>query len=489
MSKKKSDTPYKKGDILTTDIIDMGINGEGIGKVEGYTLFIKDAVIGDRVRVSIMKPERNYAYAHLDEVIVPSKDRVTPVCPVARACGGCQLQALSYPAQLKFKQEKVRNALIRIGGFSEDHIDSILKPIMGMDETLPTRYRNKAQFPAGRDKEGRIITGFYAGHSHNIIPVDDCMISAPEYSGIVKAIEGHMRNYDISPYDEAHGTGLVRHILIRKGFKTGEIMVCLILNRGESRDGNYLTSQNELIEKLRETGNVTSVSVNLNRANTNVIMGDVTHTIWGEDVIHDSIEVVGRSITYRISPRSFYQVNPAQTDRLYSKAMEYASLTGNETVWDLYCGTGTISLFLATAAAKVYGVEIIPEAIEDAKHNAEDNGIDNATFLVGKAEDIIIRSSDSGIDNEDNGRIVMNERPDVVVVDPPRKGCDPALIETITESSPERIVYVSCDPATLARDLKIMCEAGYELKEATPCDLFPHTVHCECAVLLQKQES
>ncbi len=479
---------YNKGDVLTVNLTDMGINGEGIGKVEGYTLFVKDAVAGDKAKVSIMKAKKSYAYAHLDEVLVPSPDRVNPVCPVAKACGGCQLQALSYKAQLLLKQSKVRNDLIRIGGFSEEQVDRVLKPIIGMDDECPARYRGKAQFPVGRDRDGRIVTGFYAGHSHNIVPVDDCMIGAPEYADIVKIISDHMKYYDISPYDEATGTGLVRHILIRKGYKTGEIMVCLIINRGDSANSNFITSQDVLIEKLRAIKNMTSVSVNLNRANTNVIMGDITRTIWGSDMIHDVIEPVDpegdqKGIIYGISPKSFYQVNPVQTDRLYSLALKYAALTGNETVWDLYCGIGTISLFLARHSGNVYGVEIVPEAIEDAKRNAEDNGLDNVTFFAGKAEDITIS------DQEDNspGRIFIKDRPDVIVVDPPRKGCDSALIETMLKTAPERIVYVSCDPATLARDLRIICDGGYELKEATPCDLFPHTVHCEVACEIIKK--
>jgi len=483
---------YNKGDVLTVEITDMGINGEGIGKVEGYTLFVKDAVAGDKVRVSIMKAKKGYAYAHLDEVLVPSPDRVAPVCPVAKACGGCQLQALSYKAQLTLKQNKVRNDLIRIGGFEEGYVDSILKPIIGMDGDCPARYRGKAQFPVGRNREGRVVTGFYAGHSHNIVPVEDCVIGAEEYADIIKIISDHMKNYDIAPYDESTGTGLVRHILIRKGYKTGEIMVCLVLNRGDGTNGIFITSQDVLIEKLRATGNVTSVSVNLNRANTNVIMGDVTKTIWGSDMIHDIIEPTGtagddKGIIYGISPKSFYQVNPVQTDRLYSLALKYAALTGKETVWDLYCGIGTISLFLARHSGHVYGVEIVPEAIEDAKRNAADNGIDNVTFFAGKAEDIMISDPDDQSDAEP-GRIHIKDRPDVIVVDPPRKGCDAALIETMLKAAPGRIVYVSCDPATLARDLKTICDGGYELKEATPCDLFPHTVHCEVACEIVRRD-
>lgn len=476
---------YNKNDSVTVRITDIGNNGEGIGKIEGYTLFIKDAVIGDTVKVSIMKAKKNYAYAHLDEIISPSDKRIEPMCPKAKACGGCQLQALKYGEQLKYKTDKVKNDLIRIGGFDAKLIDSVMEPIIGMDDAFPVRYRGKAQFPVGRDREGNIVTGFYAGHSHSIIPIDDCVIGAKEYAKITGIIRDHMKHYDIAPYDENSGTGLVRHILIRKGYKTGELMVCLVLNRGKSSNGIYLTGQDELIKELGKINNMTSVSVNLNTHNTNVIMGDETYTIWGSDVIHDVIETVDadeRAITYSISPLSFYQVNPKQTDRLYSKVLQYAGLTGKETVWDLYCGTGTISLFLAGSAAHVYGVEIVPDAIKDAIRNAKDNGIDNVSFYVGKAEDIYLDGSDTASE----GGILLSDRPDVIVVDPPRKGCDQVLINTMLSAAPGKIVYVSCDPATLSRDLKLLCDGGYELKAVTPTDMFPHCVHIENCCLLTR---
>lgn len=486
--------PYNKGDILTIDITDMGIGGEGIGKMDGYTLFVKDAVIGDKVKVSIMKAKKNYAYAHLDEVLIPSADRITPPCPKAKACGGCSLQALAYPAQLKHKQDKVRNDLIRIGGFDADYIDGILKDIVGMDN--PIRYRGKAQFPVGRDRDGNVITGFYASHSHNIIPIDDCIIGAAEYAGIMQIIKDHMKRFDIAPYDEASCTGLIRHVLIRKGYATGQIMVCLILNRGKASDKAgakpmYLTGQDELIGKLTRITGMTSVSVNLNTDRTNVIIGDVTVTIWGEDKISDVITPDDSDgITYAISPKSFYQVNPVQTDKLYSLALKYAHLTGKEIVWDLYCGIGTISLFLSGKAGHVYGVEIIPEAVKDAKANAVSNGIANATFYTGKAEDI--KLSDDRNVSKDHGELsedaeIVLPRPDVIVIDPPRKGCDEVLIDTILKAKPLRIVYVSCDPATLSRDLKLLTAGGYKLDEVTPVDMFPHSIHCECAVALHRE--
>ena len=359
-----------------------------------------------------------------------------------------------------------------------------------MDSEFPARYRGKAQFPVGKDKEGKTITGFYAGHSHNIIPIDDCVIGAEEYSRITDIIKGHMDHYGIEPYDEESGDGLIRHILIRKGFKTGEIMVCLVVNMANGRDGKYLTGQDELTEKFAAVKNMTSVSVNFNTGRNNVIMGDVTRTIFGSDVIHDTIEA-GQdqaAITYAISPRSFYQVNPSQTDRLYSLVLEYAHLTGHENVWDLYCGTGTISLFLAGRAGHVYGVEIVPEAAEDARVNASSNGIENVTFLTGRAEDIVISGVNSGSGIKPSDPIRIDDKPDVIVVDPPRKGLDRSLTDTILNIRPERLVYVSCDPATLSRDLKILCEDGYDLTKATPVDMFPHSIHCEVVCELIRRD-
>ena len=511
----------------------MGINGEGIGKTEGYTLFVKDAVIGDRVRVSIMKAKKGYAYAHLDKVLVPSPDRVTPPCPKAKACGGCQLQAMSYDAQLRYKESKVRNDLIRIGGFAPEYIDAVLKPIVGMntdDSFTPVRYRGKTQFPVGRDKDGHIVTGFYAGHSHNIIPIDDCIIGAKEYSDITQIMRDHMRKYDIAPYDEASGTGLVRHILLRKGYATGELMTCLVLNRGKSSDGIYLTGQDELISALTTIENMTSVSVNLNRDRSNVIMGDKTVTIWGKDTIRDvitlcsveklydsshtqeteaqnciseEISIGSDSMRYNISPKSFYQVNPIQTNKLYAIAVEYAGLTGSEIVWDLYCGIGTISLFMARRAGHVYGVEIVPEAVEDAKKNALDNGMDNVSFYTGRAEDIVITDNYQHISEQtEQSAILQREnaydapgiehiylpQPDTIVIDPPRKGCDPVLIDTILNAMPSRIVYVSCNPATLSRDLRTICDGGYDISAITPTDMFPHSVHVETVCLLGRRK-
>ena len=451
----------KKDDVIEVKIEDMGVDGEGIGKADGITLFIKDAVIGDVVQAKIMKMKKSYGYARLLEVLTPSPYRVEPKCPVSRPCGGCQLQALSYDKQLEFKENKVRNNLKRIGGFT----DIPMEPIAGMKE--PYHYRNKAQFPIGRDKDGKLTAGFYAARTHSLIPVDECYLGAKINEPILGKILQIMEQEHIEPYDEKTHTGLVRHILIRFGFTTKEIMVCFILN------GKKLPKQEKFIAALTEIPGMTSISVNRNEKDTNVIMGEKTITIWGSDYITDYIG----DIKYQISPQSFYQVNPAQTKVLYEKALEYAGLTGTETVWDLYCGIGTISLFLAQKAKKVFGVEIVPQAIADAKKNAALNDITNVDFFVGKAEEVY----PSYVSEHKE-----EAKAEVIVVDPPRKGCEESLLSTIVSMAPERIVYVSCDSATLARDLKYLCGHGYELKRVQAVDQFCQTGHCETVVLLSK---
>ncbi len=451
----------KKDDVIEVKIEDMGVDGEGIGKADGITLFIKDAVIGDVVQAKIMKMKKSYGYARLLEVLTPSPYRVEPKCPVSRPCGGCQLQALSYDKQLEFKENKVRNNLKRIGGFT----DIPMEPIAGMKE--PYHYRNKAQFPIGKDKDGKLTAGFYAARTHSLIPVDECYLGAKINEPILGKILQIMEQEHIEPYDEKTHTGLVRHILIRFGFTTKEIMVCFILN------GKKLPKQEKFIAALTEIPGMTSISVNRNEKDTNVIMGEKTITIWGSDYITDYIG----DIKYQISPQSFYQVNPAQTKVLYEKALEYAGLTGTETVWDLYCGIGTISLFLAQKAKKVFGVEIVPQAIADAKKNAALNDITNVDFFVGKAEEVY----PSYVSEHKE-----EAKAEVIVVDPPRKGCEESLLSTIVSMAPERIVYVSCDSATLARDLKYLCGHGYELKRVQAVDQFCQTGHCETVVLLSK---
>lgn len=480
----------KKNDIFDLEITDMGVDGEGIGHYDGMTFFVKDALIGDMIRARATKLKKNYGYARVEEVLTPSTFRVEPKCPHHRRCGGCQIQALSYEKQLEFKQEKVRGNLIRIGGFSTEEIDAKMLPIVGMES--PFRYRNKAQFPVGYDKEGNLVTGFYAARTHSIIPVEDCLLGVEENAPILDAIKSWMLANGVSAYNEETGKGLLRHVLIRFGFTTKEIMVCLIIN------GHKLPAQEDLISRLSEMEGMTSISINSNTKNTNVILGDVTECIWGQayitDYIHlretndsvvgteDEFELGDVAVAYRISPQSFYQVNPVQTEKLYSTALDYAGLTGEEYVWDLYCGIGTISLFLAQKAKKVYGVEIVPQAIEDAKNNAKLNGIENAEFFVGKAEEVLPEF----YENLKEGDAMLT--PDVIVVDPPRKGCDTACLDTMLKMQPKRIVYVSCDSATLARDLRILCDGGYEVKKVRAFDQFAHTGHVETVCLLSRKQ-
>ena len=543
----------KKNDIFELEITDMGTDGEGIGHYDGMTFFVKDALIGDVITARVTKLKKNYGYARVEEIKTPSTFRIEPKCALHKRCGGCQIQALSYEKQLEFKNDKVRNNLMRIGGFSEDELSAKMAPPVGIDD--PYRYRNKAQFPVGRDKDGNIITGFYASRSHNIIPVDDCMLGVPVNKEILDIIKAWMNEYGIEPYDEVSRTGLVRHVLIRYGFTSKQIMVCLVINgdgldskrRGENvnvscvasgkitdkrdRDRASCNKANDskasdnkpcgskasdsrynatdtLCERLSKIDGMTSISYNINKENTNVILGKKTVCIWGRSYIEDTIHLLsypdftpqGTGITYQISPQSFYQVNPKQTEKLYSTALEFAGLTGKESVWDLYCGIGTISLFLSQRAKKVYGVEIVPQAIDDAKNNAKINGITNAEFFVGKAEKVLpefyadakknITKGSEAIKPEVSAAKYTDEAdmltPDVIVVDPPRKGCDEKCLDTMLKMEPQRIVYVSCDSATLARDLKILCEEKYELVKWQAFDQFSHTGHVETVCLLSK---
>lgn len=527
------------------EIVDMGTDGEGIGRKEGYTLFVKDALVGDVIRAKVIKTKKRFGYARLLEVLMPSPWRVEPVCPCARQCGGCQLQHCSYEKQLEWKEKKVADCITRIGGipvvpsgmvrnalgegerhsergaekqpekgaleWAESHLrergsgDNVsehvsvplqMEPILRMDE--PFRYRNKAQYPVGYDREGRLVAGFYAGRTHAIIPNTDCAIQHPCNQWILEVILDFMEEYQIPAYREDRHIGLVRHILIRVGKHTGDVMVCLVIN------GEALPHQEELVKRIlccpinrTEAGDVKlrdrelagehsgdngtscrikSICLNINTEQTNRILGDTVRVLYGQSYIEDTIG----EIRYQISPLSFYQVNPEQTVKLYETALEYADLKGGEIVWDLYCGIGTISLFLAQKAAKVCGVEIVPQAIEDARRNAELNGIINTEFFVGAAEDVVPEQY------EKSGGAL---RADVVTIDPPRKGCDERLLETVVQMQPGKIVYVSCDPATLARDLKYLCGHGYELKRVRACDMFGGSAHVECVCLLHRTDS
>lgn len=493
----------EKNEIFRVRIEDMSDTGEGIGKTDGFTWFVKDAVIGDLVEAKVMKVKKSYGFARLMKVLKPSPHRVTPPCPVASSCGGCQLQAMSYEEQLRFKERKVLNNLRRIGGLD---CREIWEPIIGMED--PWHYRNKALFPIGRNKEGKIITGFFAGRTHSIIENTDCLLGAPENARILACIRNYMEEYGVAPYEEKTHTGLVRHVLIRKGFRTGQILVCLVINGAvkELRSAEILVERllglfdegrglgkgrgfgeergfdegrgfnegkegghKETVEDREGRPRIVTVACSINRKQTNVILGTEIVNLYGTGSIVDFIG----SIQYQISPLSFYQVNPRQTERLYEMALEYAGLTGEETVWDLYCGIGTISLFLAQRAKRVCGVEIIPQAIEDARRNAEQNGIKNVGFFTGKAEEVLPEQYEKN-----------HIQADVIVVDPPRKGCDPMCLETMIKMAPERIVYVSCDSATLARDLRYLTENGYEVRRGRCCDMFGGTVHVETCVLL-----
>ena len=455
----------RKNDEFILEIEDMGVNGEGIGHVDGLALFVKDALIGDTVRVKVMKMQKNYGFARLLEVIAPSADRIAPLCPVARSCGGCQIQEMNYPAQLKFKAKKVKENLERIGklDFNAENAPEFYDCI-GMD--VPWNYRNKAQFPIGRNKEGKIIAGFYAGRTHSIIECEDCAIGIKENKDILHMVIAHMEKWKIEPYREEDHKGLVRHVLIRKGFTTGEIMVCLILN------GKKFPGLSELVDNLKKIDGMTSISINVNTEQTNRILGSEVIPVYQEVYITDYIG----DVKFRISPLSFYQVNPVQTRKLYGTALDYAELTGEGNVFDLYCGVGTISLFLAKKAKHVIGVEIVGQAIEDAKVNAQINHIENAQFYCGAAEEVIPDLYRQGV------------TADVVVVDPPRKGCDEKLLDTIVNVAPEKVVYVSCDSATLARDLKYLNEHGYVVRKVQPVDMFPMGVHVETVVLLSHKK-
>ena len=456
----KQRSMLQKNEMIEVTISDYTQDGLGVGKYDAMAVFVKDTVIGDRVRALITKSKPNYAYARAVEILTASPDRVMPPCPVAGPCGGCQLQMMQYEAQLRYKENKVRSCLMRIGHFAEDEI--VCEPIIGMED--PWHYRNKAQYPVGIAKTGELIAGFYAGRTHSIIPHTDCLIGSEGNGQILSVILAHMKAYGIKAYDETTGKGLVRHIMIRTA-GDGRCMVCLVLN------GRKIPHLAGLTAALSGLPGMHSIVINVNTDRSNVILGDETRTVWGQDYLEDCIG----SVRFQISARSFFQVNRAQAGKLYETALSYAGLTGTQTVWDLYCGIGTISLFLAQKAGKVYGVEVIPEAIEDARRNAALNGLTNVEFIVGRAEAVLPQKYRE-----------EHIAADVIVVDPPRKGCDEAVLSTIVSIAPERVVYVSCDPATLARDLRFLCDHGYKLEKIRPCDMFGHTVHVETVVLMSR---
>lgn len=461
----------EKNQLVSVRIADISQNGEGIGHVcagadEGFTVFVKDTVPGDLADVRIIKLKKNYAYGRLMRVTEPSEDRVPESCPEARRCGGCQLQAMSREAQLRMKTEKVRNDLERIGHF--DDVSSMMKEILASGHTY--RYRNKAMYPVAEDRNGEPVAGFYAGRTHQVISCTDCLLEPETNADILRIILGWMKKHHVPVYDETTRRGLVRHILIRQGFATGEILVCLVIN------GNGIPAAGDLISKLEQIDGMTGITYCVQTKPVNTVMTDKIGTIWGLPYITDILrsEKFGISARYRISPNSFYQVNHEMAEKLYEKVLENAALTGSETVMDLYCGAGTISLFLASKARRVIGVEVVPQAVRDARINAELNGTANAFFYEGKAEEIVPKLYEE-----------EHVHADVVVVDPPRKGCDAALLQTILRMKPDRLIYVSCDPATLARDLRILVDGGFRIKNVQPCEQFNQTVHIESVASLE----
>jgi 23S rRNA (uracil1939-C5)-methyltransferase len=455
MSKK---APVKKNDFIEEAIFeDLTHDGNGVTKVDGYPLFVPNALPGETGKVKVVKASKGYGFGRLVELHEKSPHRQDPPCPIYHDCGGCQIQHMSYEGQLEAKAKHVRDVMTRIGKLE----DVPVHPTLGMEE--PWRYRNKAQVPVG-EKDGRFVAGFYQKRSHEIIDMDKCIIQYEKNDEVIQQVKSICQRLGIRPYDEEKHRGTLRHIMTRTAYETGEIMVVLVTRTPD------LPHKNKIIEELvKNIDGLKSIIQNVNSKKTNVIMGNQTQAIWGEEVIHDYIG----DIKFAISARSFYQVNPEQTRVLYEKALEFADLSGEETVIDAYCGIGTISLFLAQKAKKVYGVEIVPEAIEDAKQNAALNGLDNTEFEAGPAEVVIPNWYDQGI------------KADVLVVDPPRKGCDEALLNTILAMKPKKVVYVSCNPATLARDLRVLEDGGYRTQEVQPVDMFPQTMHCEAVAMVE----
>ncbi|MCM3217456.1 23S rRNA (uracil(1939)-C(5))-methyltransferase RlmD [Niallia taxi] len=447
--------PVQKNDILDIVFEDLTHEGSGVAKVEGYPLFIPNGLPGEKAKVKVVKTNKNFGFGRLLELQEKSPYRVEAPCPIYKECGGCQLQHLNYEGQLLVKHKHVQDVLERIG-----KIDAVVHPTIGMNE--PWRYRNKAQVPIG-EQEGGLIGGFYQQRSHQIINMEACLIQQEENDDVVRKVKEICQKYGVKAYNEERHKGELRHIMVRRGLVTGEMMIVLITRTNE------ITNKNKVVDEIAaEISGLKSIIHNVNNKKTNVIMGDITNVLWGQETITDYIG----DVKFAISARSFYQVNPEQTKVLYDKALEYANLQGEESVIDAYCGIGTISLFLAKKAKKVFGVEIVPQAIEDAGKNALLNDIHNVDFAVGKAEEVIPNWYKEG------------NTADVLVVDPPRKGCDEALLQTIIAMKPKKVVYVSCNPATLARDLRVLEDGGYKTLEVQPVDMFPQTMHVEAVAQL-----
>lgn len=454
----KEQSKIKVGQSIKIDINGMAHEGQGVGRINGMAVFVEGALKGEKVKARVDKVARNYAIAHAESILEPSPERTTPPCPYAERCGGCMLQHLSYKGQLEFKTQKVRDSLERIG-----HIQTVVHDTIGMPE--PWRYRNKAQYPVGEDK-GQAVLGFYEKRTHNIVPSGSCMIQNEFSDKVAGIVKEWADRYHVPIYNEIKHKGLLRHVVTRVGIKTGEVMAILVVN------GSKIPYEQELIELLQHRiRGFKSLILNINDKKTNVILGEKNTVIFGSPYIYDYIG----DIKFGLSPLSFFQVNPVQVEVLYNKALEYAGLTGEETVMDTYCGIGTITLFLARKAKKVYGIEIVKPAVEDARHNAQINGIANVEFIHGAAEEVMPQLLEKGI------------KADVIVMDPPRRGCDQKLLEAAIGMSPRTIVYVSCNPATLARDLRFLEDHGYKAEEVQPVDMFPHTYHVECVVSLKRK--
>ena len=447
----------KKNDRINLNIESCSSNGSGVGHYEGMAVFVPATAVGDEITAHILKVKKTYAFAKVESVITPSPERIEAECPVYLKCGGCVFSHMNYKAEAELKAAHVAECFRRIGG-----IDPEFEPVIAAD--TDKRYRNKAQFPVAFDN-GEIKMGFYSSHSHRVIHCPDCLLQPENFEKILAVFSKYIKENGVTVYDETAHKGLLRHVYLRKGTKSGEIMVCAVIN------GNKLPNEDKLVSALTEAEpSIRSILINVNKEKTNVILGKTCRTLWGEDYITDIL----CGLTFRISPLSFYQVNRNQAEKLYNKAAEYADLSGNETVFDLYCGAGTIGLSMASKAKEIIGVEIVPEAIEDAKLNMQINGITNARFLCGDAAEAAETLKNEGI------------QPDVIILDPPRKGCSPDMINTAAQMQPKRIVYVSCDPATLARDCRIFADLGYTAVKATPVDMFPRTGHIECVCLLIK---
>ncbi|HET7628728.1 MAG TPA: 23S rRNA (uracil(1939)-C(5))-methyltransferase RlmD [Bacillales bacterium] len=456
----KAELPVQKNDIVEVTFSDLTHEGSAVAKVDGYTLFVPQALPGERASVKVLKTKKGYGFGKLLELHETSPERIEPPCPIYKQCGGCQLQHLSYEGQLKQKHRMVKETLARLGGLE----DVPVHPVLGMED--PWRYRNKAQVPVG-EREGGLIAGFYQRGSHRIIDMNECLIQEPTNDDVVQQVKEIADRYGVRAYDEKTHKGELRHVVVRYGQNSSEVMVIFVTK------STHLPSRKAIVREVTDAiDGVMSIVQNVNPKRTNTIFGEETLVLWGREVIYDTIG----DVKFAISARSFFQVNPKQTKVLYEKALEYARLSGEESVVDAYCGIGTISLFLAKQAGHVYGVEVVPEAVEDARKNAELNAISNVTFEIGKAEDVIPAWHKQGVTT------------DVVVVDPPRKGCDEALLATIVAMKPKRIVYVSCNPATLARDLKVLEAGGFQAQEVQPVDMFPQTVHVECVAQIVLRE-